>query len=443
MKAKLEIKNFQKLNDFEGEFLSGHLYLVKGNNGTGKTTFCRSWRTLLEATSTVESPVTFGEKDGQIIGTITNFHGEKDNNVKIIFDFNDDKKETFKLITKDTSVIKNKGEIRDFFKYNHFTVDEFFAWGKTAEGRRKQAKTLFELIPEKIRKEISEIDTLINEKNGTLFIARKDANDEHTRLKKSLETNVLTPDEIAAIGKEQAYRDKITAGEAKLKELSEAKDKNRDFEIVIEKLETMHDHVLDTELLTAERGKRMTEIFTEQIEEEKKKLIPTELAKIVEIEEAIVKIRAGLETIISLKTKKEQNDRNTIGVQKAFDEANRLTGELDKYRTRKKDLYASAKLDPHLEIIGDELYYLLDDGNHVPFDADSLSYSVAGLIVTDFIIRLNKTTPIILLGYAGEYDKIALAKLVRLAKENDAIIFGDKVIIDEDQDLTVEVYETT
>jgi hypothetical protein len=183
-------------------------------------------------------------------------------------------------------------------------------------------------------------------------------------------------------------------------------------------------------------------ILNAELEHQKTLYPHIELSKIVTVEESITKGNKMLEDIIALKSKYELQQKNIKKAQECLDESERLTGELNKYRQRKKDLYASAKLNPSLEVIGDELFYRIDENNIVPFTADSVSYSVAGIIVIDFILRLNKETPVVLLGNGGEYDASAMAKIKKLSEEYNAIVFADRVTVETpDKNLTIEVYE--
>jgi hypothetical protein len=442
MQVRVDIKNFKKIADLSQDFTSGHLYFVRASNQKGKTSFCQAVKTVFTAMNDVTTPVTFGENEGQIVATVRNYKNEEGNNVKVIFDFTNEK-ESFKLITADTSTLRNKNQIRDFFKYNHFTVDDFFAWGKTAEGRRKQAKVLFSLMPENIQKEISQIDTLINEKNGVIFLQRKEANQDHIRYKKAIEANQLTPQEIAVIQNEEVARKKLDDYRQELQKLNAIPAHNAIVTEKINSLNNLYNAVSTTKSLSQDRMLAIQSILDEQTAEIQKELQDDSdiMVQIHKVNESIVNGQRYIENIVALKTKQSDYQKNLANVQKANDESLRLTGELEKHRIRKKDLYASAKLNPALEIIDDELFYRTDDDNVIPFDADSLSYSVAGLIVADFILRLNQDTPIVLLGMAGEYDKKALEKLDRMAGEYNAIIFADKVEYEDDKELTISVYE--
>ena len=188
-KIELFISLYKKLQNLNVKFETGNLYLVQGKNSEGKTSFIHLIEAMFKAKSSSDDSVTFGHEEGETKMNIINFNNKLGEQCTLKYEYGKDDK--FTLILPDGTIKKNVSAIREIFKYQEMSVDEFFALGLTSEGRRKQAKFIKNIFPNDIMTKIEEIDAQINEKTGILYKERTNANSSIIALKSILEANKI------------------------------------------------------------------------------------------------------------------------------------------------------------------------------------------------------------------------------------------------------------
>jgi DNA repair exonuclease SbcCD ATPase subunit len=479
MEIIIEIQNLGLLKDFKAEFKSGNLYYIQGSNGQGKTTLLKAIETLSTGIVPKGDNLTKGETNGSVKGTYE-LDGANGVKYKVIWNLTE-KTNTFTIIDPSTNVLKSTSRnnvIADIFKYNSFTVDEWFAWGLTAEGRRKQCDILLNLLPEEAKQEYLKIDSEINEQVGTLYIKRTTENKEYDKIKAVVDSNKLSEDEeklllekdkinkdSEEINKkyESALSNDRTTLETELSTLKESQEtklsqKNKD-------ILSEDTSILEQQTLIKEYEEKI-KTANKKIEEcnNKKKIsidiFKLDIAKIanrkIEIDEALSKlIVVDIETIKKEKSeidtkitnitlaenKKNNNITNNKNLQTKFDIIEDLNKTIEDKRKRKKTIIEENKLPSDLIIIENgEVFYKVKDGK-VPFIESNVSYSEGGMIVANLMAKINKTLPIWLIGKASEYDNDRIKEFVKLAKDNNGIIIADRVIEEANTPLTIKCIE--
>lgn len=447
LKLTLNVKNFKLLTNISEEFLSGNLYLVKGKNSVGKTSFWQSLRMIFKADNPNPNILSFGTKEGFVEGDI-----EKESEIigadgeKYIAkcEFKEGKEDKFSLIMPDATVRKSKKDIRDIFKYNDFTVEEFLGWGLTEAGRRKQAEMILEFLPATTQTRIAEIDKQINNKSGILYVTRSGKNETLQGYKKVVENTIpLTAEEESILSKETAALESFNA----IKKDLDALDLTRSGEVG-----TIHRKaMLETNITNCKKEKEELEerlkVLDKTINEYETLLkdIPESTFNQEEYDALMARKDKGQEFInkvSAVKTKKENIILNEERLEKAQKEWKDIDDKIEAMRLEKKSLFEQAKLPMDNIIINDgELFFVDDKGNQLNFTEEQISYSIAGKRIAKLLLERNKNLPIIAIGKAAEYDQESLKELADLAKEYDAIIFCDKVV-PEKEELSIEVYES-
>ena len=450
-KITYKIRNYKLIEDLSGEFISGNFYVVKGGNNKGKTSFVKAFADTIQAQNRTNIPVTFGKADGDIKLTYTD---PEDRIWNLKFDFTNEN-ESFTLILPDTTKTKSVKEIRNSLKLNAFSVDDFFSWGLTAEGRRKQADVVKQLLSELDQTTLANIEGQISTKNGSLFKSRTNANNDYQTAKTLFDNCIVSDEQLNAIKKfdEDGFGEKFVEETNKLEtNLQEKKNslaiimapgyetpatKKLSFEKLIKddqdeivelqaKIKTLEERIAKNKENIVNLGKVEQEVSKEDLEKDIE-ILSTRLTNrkdaITFYNNAVIK-------------KVEKKDLETK-LQAKFKIFTDLDENIAKLRIQKNEIIKKVNF-PFITIEDDELKYV-DGDNLLPFNAGSISYAKAGLIVTRIIMSINKDLKLVLLGSAAEYDKKSREELKKIAEEFDGFIVGDEVV--QDGELEIKVVE--
>jgi energy-coupling factor transporter ATP-binding protein EcfA2 len=473
--VNLVIQNIKKIKDFNADFQSGYLYLIRGGNEKGKTTLLNTIKDLLTASSTTRNAVTFGEESG--LGILT-FIGGDGKRYSIKGDFTQkDSKFTITYPTLDRST--KVSDIRSWAKFNPFTVEEWMAWSLTAEGRRKQTEILQQFIPEATMIQIADIDSKINAKNGTLYTKRTELGKSLDAAKGVVKSFTITPEEETLLTKEEDTKKALEDLSKKKSEMDILRGGQENKQAVIDAAKEALDSYKESQMhkeknLEADifrQNEKINRLKKELEETEKEKETSTaklkyeiegRAIKVKELEDKYNRVLADNEVtfneedyqklcdqvkrgtefndaITKIKTKKENLDvaYNHAGVlQKDY---SMIEGEIEELRIKKTDLYSQSELPAENIVINDGETFLSVDGNLVPFTESDISYSTAGKIIARMLAKLNKETGIVLLGKSAEYNKKSLDELSKIAEEEDCMIFCDYVV-EDDSELEVVIH---
>lgn len=164
---KLELRNFQVIENFQAEF-NGNVYFITGENELGKSTLLKAIGALLT-----------GERDavlrnGESSGFAKMVVGGDGQEYEVSLSFTE-KNPRGTLTIKNTSTgmaSNNVSMLSKIFGYQDFDAVEFSRWSETAEGRRKQIAVVKSLLVPEVRERIESIDAEV----GTLKDERTGAN---------------------------------------------------------------------------------------------------------------------------------------------------------------------------------------------------------------------------------------------------------------------------
>lgn len=447
--VKISFQNYKLLKEGEYNLSGGSVFMIQGPNNVGKTSFLNLLKSIMNVKDDTVNPVTFGEKEGYALGTIT---GADDNDYQFRYDFNIDGKNKFKFIGPDNKVIKTIGEMRAIFNYTHFTVEEFFDWSRTADGKRKQRDIFLKLLSDAEQAKIEDIDSKINTSNGTIIEQRRVVNREVEFLKKKIESNIFTKEDNDLYDN----REEVSRLLLSLKDersdiemtLASTEEKERQIEALNASYEansvSLKSDIDDTtkeverleEQLRLAQEKLVRLTSRQKTDKEAYDIKKAELEKAVDVDfiknqrDALEKLKArillGEETnnrIIAITARKEtaKEDTTKYAIEKA--KADQYDKEIEKLREEKKSIISN---NPNIPIG----ISLDDDGitfDGVPFLETDMSKSRATRLVAELMIKVNKA-PIMLMGDAESLGYEALDYLKQIAEEhNRIIVFAEHV----------------
>lgn len=465
MNLSVEFKNFKKIKDFQGDFISGNVYVVGGKNDQGKTTFLQGIAAIATGNPAKNNCVSFGEDKGQVKGQF-DFSAANGGVYTVKWDFTAETNK-FVLIDPDTNILKSTPRanvIGDIFKYNAFTIDEWFGWGLTAEGRKKQAEIILNLLPEDARLEYDSIEAEISPKGGVLFLQRASASKEYDAAKIVVDTFKPTVAEIESLktlaaAKKQLGEIEVELETALASDLPVLKLKQENAITAVDNCQKDIDNTLrDIDEITDEMEK-LRKLLTEK--QSHKKTLDAEL---IILKEAVTNINSEIKNIppvtdsealrerikkgkeyiksiedIENKNTNYENAKKTAVLK--FDEYDSLDADIKVKRERKAAIIEENKLPVENITIEDGECFYIDGENYIPFVKDSVSYSAGGMIILKLMAFLNKNLPIWLIGSAESYDNDRLPIICDIAKQYNGIIFMDRVIPESEDGITINALE--
>jgi len=456
--VKIAFKNYKLLKDGEMNLSNGSIFFAQGPNNVGKTSFLNLIQAIMEVKDETVNPVTFGEQTGFSTGSIPGADGRI---YQYRYDFNVDGKAKFQFIDEDNKVIKSVGEMRAIFNYTHFTMEEFFDWSKTVPGRKKQREIFMNLLSEKERIDILEIEQKVDATNGEFVASRRALNTEIDFLKKKVDTSILTLEEktllkqkdeiistVAELETTKETIEKLINGvsgtverrKSITEQLTQLKDANTEY--VTNHNKQIDD--IDAQILALEKKRKENEEALSNvvsIYDEKKTNLETELktlnesgsisveeidAKTAELTTITERIKKGKEykdAILVLETKVGNVDFEKEQLEIKTKQANDFDAKITTLREKKKDIIKNSQYIPLGWSLGDDCVTI----NGIPFMETDLSKSQATKAIAELMMRINKA-PVMLMGDAEALGYEVLDELLATAKETGKImIFAEHV----------------
>lgn len=483
MKIEFEIVNYKKLQNLKGEFETGNLYFIQGPNSTGKSSFIQAILALIEGKSKNKEKLTHGKKEGKVQQKFIGADGEE---YTIRMDYTE-KSDKFTIIKPDASVSHKRTDMAHIFGYNSFTVDDWFSWGETAEGRRKQADIIKTLLPEETIKELNMIHAETNGTDGILLIKRRDINRDLDKLKARKE-NLPEIENVSDVNKAKETIEKwnkmleeiddeiIKKKSSNEKIITLLESKDNDEKNILETKHRLEDVIqsknaiqqqLESEIQSLKEqlknkekqlenhittSNKTIETYEQSIEQkqkafnEKYKDVSADVTDYdtTELEEKKAKTKEAIakmnEIINILEEKKKLNDE--------IDENQKIVDDLSKditdKRERAKSLISNADIAvENIGITDEGEAVFVENDKEYPFKKENISYSKGGIAILQIMAAVNKKLPLWIVGNAAEYDNAAKDKMARFAKENGGIILGDRVIEDVSKDLEIVCYDNS
>ena len=407
----LSFENYKLIESAEFNLNGSHIYFIEGSNNKGKTSVKTAIASLMTAKNVTDEPVTRGQKKGHVSGILPAADG---NQYQVDWRFTNEKS-VFEVTKPDGKKISSVNEIRDLFKYTHFSISEFLSWSLSAEGVRKQQKIILNLLSQEARDKYD----LLSAQESEFFDSRKDKKKELDILKKQISS--LSKEDELLLTNEAKSLERITQLESQLKELYNQNSKLLKLRERVEKfqaamsvcdLEDKKQSALETDLSICIAS------INKSIES-----LPKDCE--LEIEKINAAIKSGNEYIAkinSAKAKKTVYDEQNEKIVTAEKELSDLEKDLDSVRQQKKKLILDAKLPFDIEMTEEGITI---DG--FKFSEHQVCRSKAVKVVAALMCAINPS-PILLLDEVNSLDNQSLEELHDLAKEKGKIMIFDKVV---------------
>jgi len=468
--VKISFKNYKLLRDGELNLSNGSIFFAQGPNNVGKTSFLNLIQSIMEVRDETINPVTFGEKEGFSTGMIPGADGKM---YQFRYDFNIDGKSKFQFIGPDNKVIKSVTDMRAIFNYTHFTMEEFFEWSRTVPGRKKQREIFMNLLSEKERKDILEIEEKINPTTGELVLSRRSLNTEIDFLKKKIDTSILKLDEQKLLSQKktvnETYEELILSKNALEKVINGASGTTERIKSLKEQIEqltnsnaeymansnTQTDEI-DVEIeelllkietlktkkknLIEEKDKKAHEytekkvLLNEELEELNKSggVSPEQLElkqeELTTINERIKKGSAIKDSILVIETKVKNLDYEKEQLKLKTEESEKYDTNIETLRKAKTDIIKNSENIPLGWSLGDDSITI----NNIPFTETDLSKSQATKAIAELMMRINKA-PVMLMGDAEALGYDVLDSLLATAKEMGKVMIFAEHVRDADE----------
>lgn len=434
MNVKTHLKHIKLINDLSVEFKSGNLYLVRGSNNQGKTTFTLNVESLFTG-KTGKNVVSHEQDNGLVDGEITGLDGKT---YKVIINHKKNKNPSFSIIQPNLQRSSRKGDLAAIFSYENVTAETFAGWGLTEPGRRKQAEMFMKLMPKEIQEQIYSLDNDINTTNGVVYIARRDAG---VALKYE-EKNALpepTEEQLSIYDKVDEWTDAVNKMSKQydyyIQENNKIIVENNDLKSQKAHLENERERITSEIKRLQEDLKAVNDTY-ESLGEEKPLIKNANY--LLQMKEKIKKSNEAIFTATEARSYIERYNASKEKLKSLNDVYNELTESLKKKREEKAKLIKENLKTDSISIENGQLLYNDEKGKY-PINEENLSYSRIALIVASLVIKLNPNYPIVFLGKASEFDKETILKFVKYAQQTESIIVADYV--DNSGELKIDCYE--
>lgn len=473
---RLELKNFQVIEDFNADF-EGNVYFITGDNERGKSTVLKSIGILL--TGNRDAVLQNGKEKGFAKMVI----GDDGENYEVDLKFTKANPRGTLTIKSEQTGLKSDSVtmLQKIFGYTDFDAVEFSRWSETAEGRRKQIEVVKSLLPKEVQTRIAEIDEEIK----TTKDLRKDKNAEVKTFTTICDNAAkgLQPGDVKVYAKkiditdlmeEQAENAKLIEKAKTVRQALEQRKKQiSEIPQRIEKAETDFTNTVD--LLHKANETAQTE-YEKAIADAKERLELIKKGNANAIKEAEETKKTTLETIQSEKTdfeaRKENAEKwleeyeannpeetNTAEQLKKAEEHNeknkKVVDYLEKKEQKEKAEKEAEKHDTKINTLTKEREKLIesselpiegltftDDGlelNGVPFVAGKVSDSQTMEVAAKLIIASNPTVKVFRIARGESLGEKRLQAIIDIAQKNGFQGFIEEVKRGQD-DLIVEEY---
>jgi len=439
-KITTKIENFKKISHLEAEFEFGNLYFIKGGNKKGKTSYGQAILATLNALSKTPDTITWGEEEVEVV---VEFTGADNLNYIARYSKELGKDEKFVLMLPDGRKERKITEIRKIIGYNQITVDEWFRLGLTADGRRKQAEYIMELIPAESKAKIAKIDDEINSKTGIAYLRRQAKTKELEASQGVLKRLAISEEEIESLSKLKDYQSGLEKLE---KELLQAENNNSKISLItqqneklVKEKERVNKEVTDTEAEIKRLQDKLVLLKAEQTELNNQKIEEVTVIDTTQLKERIAKGKVIVERLTDIQKKQQTIKTESANAQKLSIEVDELNKKIEMLREEKKQIISEANISERIMLDTDGCYFISDNGVPLPFNEESISYAEGGLEIAKIILEKNKNLPLVVLGKASEYDEASIEKLQQLAIKYNGVIIADKVV--PQGEFSIEIYQ--
>lgn len=436
---QVDIQNIKQITKLTEEFTSGNIYLVRGGNEKGKTTFLNAIMSLLGKNEDADVMIQSGKTSGLIRGKF-----DKDGKeIQVILEYSVGKKRKLSIIFPDGTESSKVDDLKKLFAYQHVTAEEYIELSETKDGRRKQRDILLSLLSDGNRAAYN----VACEQYELKYKERTEIGRQLDTLESMMIGVALTEEEEAQLSKKENIIKQLAKLEEEKSVIKTAVDtknaKIQQRDMYLESIESKKKEIqqMKDEIEAAQKAIALNE----QLIKEQETLIDEITSEISDVDEAKLEAlsirinngRALRDKIISLESKSKLASENVTKLKELKESKEDLTKRLDKLQETKKNIISLVDMPVKgLSIDDDGLTY-----NGLPFNKNQIATSVSMEVAIGILLAINKNTPIITIGRAESFDDSKIENLNKLAKERNCEFFLERVIGNKDTNLSIDIYE--
>lgn len=413
MIKRIELKNFKCIEHFEAEF-SGGVYLITGENETGKSTILEAILLMLTG-KRGETLLQAGKEKGVARMKYEYLDGNV-YDIEVKFSAANPRG-TFSITSPGSPFSSDKiTALQTLFSYTDFDVVEFINWSATAEGRRKQLAMARKLLPTTMLNDINALE----EKIAILTKDKTDAN-----IRRTYANTVLK-------GLPQYTHDEIESHKTpiKVEELVDEINKKREYNL---KYKNALDTVAQYDRELAAHKKEMDLILTNKTELERKlnekpkpyELLPleTKLKTVGEFNHTCSDVAAFVKTT---------NEVMATETEYASHEQELLQTNYERTELIKANPFPI----PNLEFDADGLVY-----KGMQVQPGVLSTSEEMELAARLVMALNPNTKVFRIAQGESMGAKRLESIANFAKANGYQGFIEQVVRNQDNLMIEEYFE--
>lgn len=457
MEINIKLVNYKLFAEKELSIDDSNIIIIAGPNEIGKSSIITALKEAWAVKGFTPNPLKDGTEKGYTSITGPDSLG---NPITIVHNFDSDNTTgNFYALDSNGKTIASVTKIRELIgTFKPISLEEVYYMLKSAEGRRMFAKEyIYPLIPEDVMAQINDINTEINERNGTLYIQRRELNSKMKFLEKQYQEIIpFTNEDHHILKNGSTFQNSVKELKDRLNAIQKDKDEYTkavyEQELISSKIDNLKDKVLDlgnrnTDI--QERIQKLSEeivinnkaiaVYNKEIDEYKGKVFITPSFDENEEQELKESIDAGERAIKRYDSLVERQ----VGSQKLMKEISdvglqtqSLTDSIEEKRDHIKTLLSSADTPAGL-LLEDDVITL----NGFDFSDTQISESTAKLILAELLCKLS-SAKFIMLGNADAFDKNRLNDLFNIAQANNKIAILEKVDSDSNEiKVITNIYE--
>ena len=435
---KLIFKNYKKLKNKEIDLADNYIYFISGSNDKGKSSFLQAIKALHTAKLDIDQPVTIGEENGSIEAINLVGADGKRYIVRATFDKSGDAK--FVAIDEEGKIVKSVNQIRNIFKYNTFTAEEFMQMSMSAKGKEEAKKIFLSLLDEEQAKAY-ELSTLLEKQ---YYDKRTNLNATVKQLTEIEKGYELTDDQMYLISVRQVNFDKLKELEEEYSGIAVAIEKQKG---IAEKI-AHADKSIETNISDIAKSEQQIKQLqdhikilnkaTEELNKSREELVKLQTSDVPNADVLKQRIQTGKEKIAeidALVLRKKSYDEVKAKRVVNHDEWEKTDAAVQLERDKQDDIIKNSK-NPVKDL------RLTDDGlmlGELSFKENQVCKSKAILTGARIQCAINDS-PLIVIGCANDLDNESLKEMEAIAKE-----YGKTMLMDfverEESELKVVAYD--
>ena len=446
---KLQLLNFQVIESFDADF-EGNIYFITGDNELGKSTLLKAIGALL--TGNRDEVLRNGASKGFAKMVV----GDDGEEYDVQLSFTEaNPRGTLTIKQKTTGMqTNNVSMLQKIFGYQDFDAVEFARWSESAEGRRKQIAVVKNLLPEKVRDRISEIDKEVEELKAERTIVNREVK-MATTLRDTANVG-LTPEDRAKYQNPIDVTDLVERAKANAQLIEKAKTVRS---MLAQRVQQLAD--IPNQIASAESALKQAKETARKMVEDAEQAYNVSIAKINEEKADCERRKANAEEWLRKYEANNPEKENAEDTLARVQEHNAMCEKVRKYNERQSELMAAKdkaeRMEADIAQLADERAGLIanaalpiegltftDDGlelNGIPFVPGKVSDSQTMEVAAKLVMASNPTVKVFRIARGESLGAKRLETIVDIARRNGFQGFIEQVQRGQNEMLVEEYSE--